>query len=916
MIFIRSTYFFCLFILLFNNSILAQNYSLSGTIEDEQEAEAIPFATVALLQASDSSLISGTTTELDGTFQLQSIPKGEYLLEVKYLGFQTEYTPVNIEANLKGITIGLLPQAHTLTQVHVLAEAAMSTQKGDTTQFNASAYTTLPDASGIDLVEKMPGIMMQDGKLQAQGEEVAQILIDGKPFFGNNVKLALESLPAEIIDKVEVFDKKSDKAELSGFDDGNEARTINIITKQSAKRAQFGRTTGGIGSDNHYQLAANVNFFNNDQRITLTGMSNNINAVSYSADANSQDDVRTQDGIINTNNIGVQYSNHWNDKLEISGSYHYSHRANEGMSQLSREYVLPSDSGQIYHQRNTQDNIYQDHRFYVRMEYEMDDRNKFIFTPSIKIANDRNNTTMDGETLLEQSPLNATANNRTNDHNDNDYTGSLFYSHKFLKKGRSFTFHSNAGYHTNNDLGHRLGHNTFYRNGVPDVDELNQRNTLRRTGISWNAGTSLTEGWGERGILELEYSIGNRIDKSDQLVYDILDDPDHPMDLLHLDTSLSNTFESEYLTQEVELGYQIKLEKLRMQAEMEYERSNFQNDQFFPSPFVTDRVVDAFKPTLRIDYAWSKNKNLELNYYTYLGKPSISQLQNVINDSNPLRLVTGNPDLDPTYTHRIRTRFRARNPENENTFYMGVSTEIIKDYIAYSTFIAREFTPITEDIALETGSQLVKPINIQGYRNLWAYMNYGLPLKFIQSNFNIWTAAGLTQRPGVINEVTNTSKSTGIRGGISLSSNISEFVDFNISTRLSYNLVDNTLQPQLNNKYFNQQSRLRADWVIWQGITYRTDITYRMDSGLSDGYNNNVFLVNMSIGKKLLNKNLGEVSLQVYDLFNENNNISRHVNELYIQDRQNTVLQQYFMLNFTYNIRNFSQGTTREDYEI
>lgn len=247
---------------------------------------------------------------------------------------------------------------------------------------------------------------------------------------------------------------------------------------------------------------------------------------------------------------------------------------------------------------------------------------------------------------------------------------------------------------------------------------------------------------------------------------------------------------------------------------------------------------------------------------------------------------------------------------------MGVSTEIIKDYIAYSTFIAREFTPITEDIALETGSQLVKPINIQGYRNLWAYMNYGLPLKFIQSNFNIWTAAGLTQRPGVINEVTNTSKSTGIRGGISLSSNISEFVDFNISTRLSYNLVDNTLQPQLNNKYFNQQSRLRADWVIWQGITYRTDITYRMDSGLSDGYNNNVFLVNMSIGKKLLNKNLGEVSLQVYDLFNENNNISRHVNELYIQDRQNTVLQQYFMLNFTYNIRNFSQGTTREDYEI
>ena len=909
-------HFSILFFACISSSLFAQTFTITGHVEDEQASEGIPLATVALIQSEDSTLVTGTTTDLDGEFIFQNIEEGEYVLEVKYLGYQTSYLPVEVDSDISELKIGLLEQAQTLAQVHILAEAVASTQKGDTTQFNASAYTTLPDASGIALVQKMPGIMMQDGKLQAQGEDVAQILIDGKPFFGNNVKLALESLPAEIIDKVEVFDKKSDKAELSGFDDGNEARTINIITKESTRKARFGRTTGGYGSDQHYELAANVNFFKDDQRITVTGMSNNINAVSYSADPNSQDDTRTQDGIINTNNIGLQYSNHWDDKLEISGSYHYSHRANEGMSHLTREYILPSDSGQIYNQSNTQDNINQDHRFNMRVEYEMDDRNKFIFTPRISIANDRNNTTMEGNTLLNTDPLNATANQRTNDHQNNDYSTSLFYSHKFLKTGRSFTFSGNAGYHTNTDLGYRTGHNTFYRSGQPDVEQLNQQNTLDRTGISWNMGTSLTEGWGERGLLELEYSIGNRIDKSDRLIYDILEDPDYPSDLLHLDTSLSNSFESEYLTQEAELGYQIKFEKFRIQAELEYERASLQNDQFFPAPFVNDRTVEAFKPSFRMNYEWTRNKNVEVNYYTYVNKPSISQLQNVINDSNPLRLVTGNPDLDPTYTHRIRTRFRARNPDNETTFYMGVSTQIIEDYIANSTFIAREYTPITEDIALESGSQLVKPVNIQGYWNLWAYMNYGLPLKFIQSTFNVWTAAGLTQRPGIINDIMNTSKSTGIRGGVNLSSNISETIDFNISTRLSYNLVDNTLQPQLNNKYFNQRTQLRADWIIWQGITYRTDITYRMDTGLADGYNNNVLLVNMSIGKKLLNNNLGEISLKVYDLFNENNNISRHVNELYIQDRQNTVLQQYFMLNFTYNIRHFSQGTTREDYEI
>ncbi len=896
--------------------LLAQSYLLTGSIQDQMDHTGIPMATVALVNAEDSSLISGTTTDLNGGFKLDNIERGSYLIKVQYLGYQTYYSSVQVNEDLSLPEIALIQQAQTLEQVHITAEATMSTQKGDTTQFNASAYTTLADASGIDLVEKMPGIMIQDGKLQAQGEDVAQILIDGKPFFGNNVKLALESLPAEIIDKVEVFDKKSDKAELSGFDDGNEARTINIVTKPNSKKARFGRTTAGYGTDNHYQLGANVNFFNDDQRITVTGMSNNVNAVSYSADPNSQDDVRTQDGIINTNSVGIQFNNEWLEKLEVNGSYHYSHRANEGMSHLTREYILPSDSGQIYHQSNTQDNINQDHRVNLRVEYEMDDRNKFIFTPRLYMSNDRNNTSMDGNTMANNSPINSTNNQRSNDHLNYDYTGSLYYSHKFLKPRRSLTLRGNGGYHKNNDLAFRTGQNAFYRSTEPSIEDLNQKTTYNRAGTSWETAGSFTEGWGENGLIELEYEIGNRIDQSDRLLYDVLDDPDLPNDLLHLDTSLSNTFESYYLTQEAEIGYQYKVEKLRLQAELEYERSDLRNNQFFPAPFVNDRTIDAFKPSFRMDYNWTQNKNIELNYFTYINKPSISQLQNVINDSNPLRLSTGNPDLDQTYTHRIRARFKARNPENENIFYMGVSTQVIEDYIANSTFIAREYTPLNDDIGLESGSQLVKPVNVNGYWNLWAYMNYGLPVKFIKSNFNIWTAAGLTHRPGVINDVANTSKSTGIRAGISFSSNINDKIDFNLSTRTSYNLVDNTLQPQLNNKYFNQRSSLSADWIIWNGITYRTDISHRMDTGLSDGYNNSVLLVNMSLGKKLLNKDLGEISVKVYDLFNENNNISRDINELYIQDRQNTVLQQYFMLNFTYNIRHFSKGTSREDYEI
>lgn len=908
--------FALLFFMLATLPAISQKHVISGVIQDGSDDTGVPMATVALLQSNDSTLVTGTTSDLDGHFEMNGIEDNEYILKIQYLGYQTEFLDINLNQDIHLNKITLTEQAHTLEEVRIIGEASMSTQKGDTTQFNASAFTTLSDASGQDLVQKMPGVTVQDGKLQAQGEDVAKILIDGKPFFGDDVKLALESLPAEIIDKVQIYDKKSDKAELSGFDDGNEARTINIITKPDRKRGQFGRTTGGYGTDDHYQLGANVNFFNNDRRITVTGLSNNINAVSYSSDPNSQDEVRTQDGIINTNNIGLQFSDEWNEKIEVSGSYHYSHRANEGASNLTREYILPSDSGQIYTQSNTQNNINQDHRFNMRVEYKMDDRNKIIFVPRISLANDQNNTSFEGATNTFGEPINSTENRRNNDHQNNDYFGRIFYNHKFLKKGRSLTVHSNAGYHTNTDLANRNGQNIFYNNDQSKVEDLNQRITLDRTGISWNAGGSFTEGWGERSMIELEYKIANRIDDSKRLLYDILEDPDAPDDQFRLDTSLSNVFESNYLVQEVELGYQYKLDHFKIQAELEYQNLSLLNNQIFPAVSENDRGTASILPTLRLDYKVTDNVNVELNYFTWTRQPSIGQLQNVINDGNPLRLSTGNPDLDPTYTHRFRGRFKSRNPETEHSFYTGISSQIIEKYIANSTFIAEEYTEINDNIALEPGSQLVRPVNVSGFWNMWAYMNYGLPLKFIQSNFNIWTAAGLTHRPGMINETSNLSKSTGIRAGISLSSNISDQIDFNLSTRSSVNHVENTLRPQLNNRYFNQRTRLRYNWIFWNGFIYRTDISHRMDTGLSDGFNNSVLLVNMSLGKKILNKELGEVSIKVYDLFNENNNIRRNINELFIQDRQNTVLQQYFMLNFTYNIRHFSKGASIDDFDI
>lgn len=891
-------------------------HGITGEVKDANTEDGIPMATVSLLTQKDSALVTGTTTDLDGNFEINGVKSGRYLIKIQYLGYGNYMEEVGVEENVDLGVISMMEAAQTLTEINVVANRATGKQKGDTTQINADAYTTLKDASGQDLVEKMPGIMMEDGKLQAQGEEVTQIFIDGKPFFGTDVKLALESIPADMVASVEIYDKKSDKAEMSGFDDGEEARVLNIVTKPDRKRGQFGKTTAGYGDGGRYQAGASVNFFNNDRRITVTGLSNNVNIVNYSADPNSQDDARTQDGIINTNSIGLQFSDEWWGKVEVSGSYQYSHRSNEGESMLSREYILASDSGQIYSQEDYQNNLNQDHRFHLRMEYEINDRNKLIFVPNFSLTNDDRKTGFQGRTLIGADSVNATLSDQTSDHQDNDYGARLVYNHRFDKPGRSVTLYSNTGYHTNAELANRIGENKYYEKERKTVEDLFQESHLDRTGLSWYAGGSFTEGWGKHGMLALEYKLSNRLDDSDRLMYDVNDDPDLELDRLILDTTLSNTFNSKYLAQNVNMGYQFKTEKLSLQAKMEYEKVDLRNDQHFPKSTVTERTNMAWLPSMRMNYKLTENQNIEFNYFTWTDKPSVGQLQEVINDSNPLRLVTGNPELDPTYVHRLISRFRLRDPDTDKSFYMGMSARIIEDFISNSTLIASAPLELDDGILLEQGSQLVRPVNVDGYWNLWAFANYGQPIHFIKSNLNIWAGTGMTNRPGVVNEDHNMSESRGYRGGISLSSNISDRLDFNLSTRSSYNHVNNSLQPQLDNDSFNQRTRLRYNWIFLDGFIYRADVSHRMDTGLADGFNNSVFLVNMSLGKKVLPEEKGEISLNVYDLFGQNNNIRRTINELYIQDRQNTVLQQYFMLSFTYNIRHFSKGASIEDFDI
>ena len=905
-----SLSFFCLAAM----SAFAQTFSVSGTVKNAEDGTTFPAATVLLLNPQDSATVTGTATDFAGAFTITGVKRGNYMIEVQYIGYRTfsrEITVVNQDLPLGSIALEEEPTW--LGEITIETRRATGIQNGDTTEFNAAAFKTMRDASAQMLVEKLPGVSLQDGVIQAQGENVVQVLVDGKPFFGTDVKAALQNLPAEVVQSVQIYDQKSDKAEMSGFDDGEEEKTINIVTKPESRRGKFGKMSAGYGSGSRYLLGASVNAFNNERRVTVTGLSNNINALDYSADANSQGETRTQRGIINTNTIGLNFSDDWGDKIEITGSYLFSQRENEVRTLRIRDYILPSNEGQLY--REDSDNIRrnQDHSFRMRFEYNMDENNRLIFRPWASIKNDTEESYFSGRTTVANDPLNQTENSRQADNDDYDVGGRLFYSHRFAKKGRSLTVGGDGGYHSNIDEANRLAENKFF--GEEERQQvLNQYITRDRTGFDWEANASYTEPVGEKGQLELEYEIGNRGDDSDLITYDILTGLDPTEVNLYPDTALSNTFTSEYLSQELELGYQYRVEKFRIQVEAEYRQADLVNDQEFPQPFYLERTFQNFAPTVRIDFQFSKTKRLDIDYDTRNNAPRIAQLQDVIDISNPLRLRTGNPDLDQTFTNRIRLRYRSRNSDTDRSFFAYMSTSITDNYITNSSIIAEETTQLDRGIVLEKGSQLSRPVNVDGYWNLRSYLSYGRPIGFIKSNGSIFGSVNYNRRPGMINEQMNFVNNANVRLGFSISSNISEKIDFNFSTRSSYNFVENSLQPFLNNNFFGQSTRLSYDWIIGEGIVYRMDLNHQFNNGLAEDVENSFLLMNMSLGAKVLKNDRGELSLNVYDLFKQNNSVNRNVTELYVEDVQSNVLQRYFMLTFSYNLRHFSTGTTMEDY--
>ncbi|WP_210486006.1 TonB-dependent receptor [Rufibacter aurantiacus] len=894
----------------------AQSFTLSGKVVDATDKSALPGATVIITRVLDSTQTMAST-EVTGAFKVQ-VPAGNYSLRITFLGYQTFQKSVPVTASVDLGMLALALNSQLLNEVKVVGKIPPGEQKGDTTQFNAAAFKTAPDASAEDLVQKMPGITVTNGTLQAQGQDVKQVLVDGKRFFSDDPSTALRSLPAEVIAKIQIFDKKSDQAEFSGVDDGNSAKTINIITKPEKRTGQFGKASAGYGSDNKYMVGVAVNSFNGNQRLTFTGLTNNINLLDFSVGETPGGGMRgrrppmgggTTSGLISTNTLGLNYSDLWGKKMEVSGNYKFTDRSITNNQFRVQNYTLPSDSGQVYSENRLSATNTKDHQFNFRLDYNINPNNRLLITPSLTVQESNSDNQVSSATSNLNGALNTSENSTLAQSKSLTFNNNILFSHKFGKVGRNFSASLNTSY-TNSNGDNTLVANTIYYRGANEDHTQNLFTEQHRSGFSWIGDLTYNEPVGKSGQLQLIYNLGNQLNDSDKRAYNLVEGTG---EYSQLNTALSNTFQSTYFTQRFGTGYQYNQGKLRLRVNVRYQLATLENDQEYPSEDFYTRRFTSILPSVDLNFKFSQSKNFDFNYTTSTNAPSVDQLSQAIDNSNPLQLYQGNPALQQSYTHNFRTGFRNFNTETNRVFFVGVFGNLVQNYVGNS--ITRATTePITlaNGQVLEKGQQLTTPVNLDGYVNVRSVFHLGQPVGFLKSNFGINGSIGYTRTPGLTNGQLNIASAPNVSGGLSLSSNISEKIDFNISTNSTYNFVQNSLQSQLNSNYFTQNTSLKYNWIFGPGLVYRTELNHQYNSGLSEGYNANYLLWNMSISKKLFKSQTAELSLSVNDLLNQNVSVQRNITSQYVEDVQSSVLQRFFMLTFTYNLRNFTGSAPQE----
>lgn len=903
----------CLF--LAQAGLLAQT-TITGTVKDSTGAN-LPSATVMLMQQADSVLANFTLTQADGSFAIPRVQPGKYFLRITYIGYANYEKMLDIGSETPPIALGDIPLeaiAELLEGITVTGQRNPVAIKKDTIEFSASSFQGRPNEAVEEVLKRLPGVEVErDGTVKAQGENVRRVLVDGKEFFGNDPKIATKNLPADAVDKIQVFDRQSDQSEFTGIDDGQREKTINLTLKENRKAGIFGTLTAGYGDAGRFEGKGNVNTFNKKTRLSLIANANNTNEQGFSLNdylqfagrggfgggrggafrigGNSDIPLNTgnNEGIATTIASGLNLNHEFSDKTELNLSYFYSHFDKDIVQSQLRETFL--DEGNFFtDSESTQDDLNSNHSANLRFDHEFDSLQSVRIRSTFGFNDTESNLfSMSNSFFPPDDPRNASDQMTNSEGQVLRFTSNVLYRRKFGKPGRTFSTNLNIGLNNNAQFGLNEARNTFIRNGTPVDDVLLQEYDQDNEGNNYGIRVSYTEPLARKWFLEATFDHGQNQADVNREVFDLTGE------FPEFDQQLSNIYRSDYRYNRAGLNILFNARDYNLTIGSEWQQTQLEGDLILTDTEINQQYTN-FLPNLRFNYSFTSTKNLRFDYETRVNEPTIQQLQPIIDNSNPLNIYVGNPDLDVAYSHNVRMRFLSFNPINFSNMFAFLNVSYTRNAIKNAQFI-------NEDLATVT-----TPQNVDSEYRLSLNLNYGAQLTKLGLKFNVGPRITYLRGINFINGIENDIDQANLGLRLRFDNLNQDKVAIGLGGNIAYATTQYSIANDQNRDFINHTYFGDVTVNFSESFRINTQLDYDLFTGLTDDFNQQIPIWRASISKNFLAGNKGQITLGVYDILNQNRGISRENSLNFVLDQQVNALGRYFLLSFTYAIRGFDQN--------
>lgn len=893
---------------------------LRGIVIDS-DREPLSGASLQLTSLNDTSAQKQFTfADKNGQFRFRDVKPGSYSLDISMLSMSPKQINIEVadsDSIVKLPEIILTQEGTTLQETVITAVKAAVVAKQDTLEFNAGSYRTAANASVGDLLKKLPGVeVASDGSITSGGKSISKILVDGKEFFADDPAMATKNLPSDMVDKVQVIDKKSDLAKLTGVDDGEEETVINLTVKKNMKNGWFGTVAAGYGTDGRYEANFNINSFTNDNQFSIVGGANNTNNLGFSDMGRGRFmNFGPSGGLTDSRRLGFNFNVGNGEKFRVGGNVFYSNTNRKADSYSETQYLYPDSISFAKSGSHSSDKGHALNGNF-RLQWQIDENNTLEFRPTF-YYNSRKSMSNDSTLLFQRdftSPMvNRSLNYKANTGDSYSVAGELVYSHKFASRpGRSFSTQLKYTYSNTHEHTTSLSDIEYFL--LQDKSEqLYRYLDSRQNSNSGSLRLSWTEPLGDvkRGnFLTAAYSIRFTNSDADRLTYNL------PADLLGDFTSiptltappegtvasdsLSNRFRNRFLQQELRLGYKKVTSLYNLETGLVFAPSYSKStDLIDDARNIAPRTVWNVAPFLRFNYKFSKTRSLRINYNARTTAPSSKQMQPVADVSDPMNVVIGNPELKPTFTQNIMAHFNNYNSDTQQSIMAMVHATL-----ALNSVVSRTITNA------ETGSRTTTYANTNGNFNIMAMLLLNQPLPNRKWRYSVNMHASYNSTAGYINGEFNRSGNLSLnpRVGLTFSSDIFQI---SVNPHYSFSMATNTLPRQQNQYIHGYGFDADASLYLPFGLQISTDITYDNSKGYTSGFNARQWLWNAEISYSCLRDKALTVSARAYDLLGQTKNVTRSVSSGMIVDSRYNDLTRYFMFGVSYTFNTLKSKAKR-----